>query len=122
MRRTAGKAHDTKNDFEQCAALRDWKLTHAGGLPSRSSDKDAEKSLANWLSKTLQRRQRAVGSEPSQRQLTVNQAAHLDSIMGMAIGEVSAQAQAESHVSTEVTFQGNAGTDEARPVEHDPDH
>ena len=66
MRRMAGKAHDTKNDFEQCAALRDWKLTHAGGLPSRSSDQAAEKSLANWLSKTLQRRQRALGSAPSQ--------------------------------------------------------
>ena len=122
MRRTAGKAHDAKNDFERCAALRDWKLTHTGGLPSRSSDQAAEKSLANWLSKTLQRRQRALGSGPSKRQLTLDQAAHLDNIMGMAIGEVPAQVPTASHASTEATFQGNAGTDPARPVEHDPGH
>ena len=105
MRRTAGKAHDTKNDFEQCAALRDWKLTHAGGLPSRSSDNDAEKALANWLSKALQRRQRALGCRPpSMRQLTSDEAAHLESIIGMASGEVSAQVPASSHASTEVMF------------------
>ena len=118
MRRMAGKAHDTQNDFEQCAALRDWKLAHAGGLPSRSSDKDAEKSLANWLSKTFRRRQRALGSAPSQRQLTGAQAAHLDNIIGMATGEVPAQAPTASHASTEATLQGNAGTDPARSVEH----
>ena len=56
------------------------------------------------------------------RQLTLDEAAHLDSIMGMTIGEVSAQAPAESHASTEVTFQGNAGTDSTRPVELPPGH
>ncbi len=106
MRRMAGKAHDTKNDFEQCAALRDWKLTHVGGLPSRSSDNDAEKALANWLSKALQRRQRALGCRPRMRQLTSDEAAHLDSIMGMTIGEISAQVPAPSHDSMEVTLRG----------------
>ena len=56
------------------------------------------------------------------RQLTSDEAAHLDSIMGMAIGEVPAQVPTASHASTEATFQGNAGTDPARPVEHDPGH
>ena len=105
MRRTAGKAQDAKNDFERCAALRDWKLTHTGGLPSRCSDQDAEKSLANWLSKTLQRRQRALGSAPSQQQLTLDQAAHLDNIIGMAGGEVPAQVPTASHASTHEQWQ-----------------
>ena len=118
----AGKAHDTKNDFERCAALRDWKLTHTGGLPSRSSDQAAEKSLANWLSKTLRRRQRELGSAPTKRQLTGDQAAHLDNIIGMATGEMPAQVPTASHASTAATFQVNAGTHPARPVEHDPGH
>ena len=63
-----------------------------------------------------------MGSSPSKRQLTSDEAAHLDSIMGMAIGEVPAQVPTASHASTEVTLQGNAGTDPARPVEHDAGH
>ena len=94
----AGKSYDTKKYFEKCAALRDWRLTHAGGLPNRRSDKDAEKSLASWLSKALQRRQRALSDRPSQRQLTPNDATHLDSIVGMAIGEASAQHSAASEM------------------------
>ena len=92
----AGKAYDTKNDFERCAALRDWRLTHAGGLPNRRSDNSVEKSLASWLSKALQRRQRALSDRPSQRQLTPDETVHLDSIVGMAIGQASANAPASA--------------------------
>ena len=81
-----------KNDFERCAALREWRLTHAGGLPNRTSDNDVEKSLACWLSKALQRTHSALGVSPSERQLTPDQAAHLNSIVGMAIGQASANA------------------------------
>ena len=102
----AGKAYDAKNDFEQCAALRDWRLTHAGGLPNRRSDNDAEKSLASWLSKALQRRQRALSDRPSQRQLTPDEAAHLDSIVGMAIGEASANVPASSHARPSASHAG----------------
>jgi len=110
MRRTAGKADDTNNDFERCAPLRDWKLTHTGGLPNRYSDQDAEKALANWLSKALQRRQRALGSGPSKRQLTIDQAARLDNTIAIDTGEVPAQAPTAWRTSTEATFQGNART------------
>ena len=55
-------------------------------------------------------------------QLTSDEAAHLDSIVGMAIGDVSAQVPASSHAPTAVALQGNAVTDPTRPVEHDPGH
>ena len=98
----AGKAYDTKNDFERCAALRDWRLTHAGDLPNRHwrlptrSDSSVEKALASWLSKALQRRQRALSDRPSERQLTPDETVHLDSIVGMAIGQASANAPASA--------------------------
>ena len=89
-----------KNDFERCADLREWRLTHAGDLPRRRSDNDVEKSLASWLSKALQRRERALGDYPSQQQLTPDQAVHLNSIVGMAIGPASAHATASESSDT----------------------
>ena len=78
------------SDFERCAALRVWRLTHSGGLPKQRSDSEYEKSLARWLSKALERRHRALSSRPSQRQLTPDEAVHLDSIVGMAVEDAPA--------------------------------
>jgi hypothetical protein len=73
------------SDFERCSELRDWRLAHAGDLPRRRSDDAYEQSLALWFSKALQRQQRALSSRPSHRQLTLDETAHLDSIVRMAI-------------------------------------
>ena len=73
------------SDFERCSELRDWRRAHAGDLPSRSSDNEYEQSLARWYSKASQRQHRALSSRPSQRQLTPNETAHLDSIVRIAI-------------------------------------
>ena len=94
-----GKAYDTKKDFEQCAALRDWRLTHAGALPRERSDNAVEGALARWFSKALQRRQRALSDRPSQRQLTPEEAVHLNSIVDLAMGEASANAPAETRAA-----------------------
>ena len=77
--------HDVKMYFEKCAALRVWRITHKGALPKRRIDNDDERSLASWLSRALQRRQRALGDCPSQRQLTRDEATHLDSIVCMDV-------------------------------------
>ena len=63
----------------------EWRRAHAGDLPSRSSDNEYEQSLARWYSKASQRQHRALSSRPSQRQLTPNETAHLDSIVRIAI-------------------------------------
>ena len=73
------------SDFERCSELRDWRRAHAGDLPSRSSDNEYEQSIARWYSKASQRQHRALSSRPSQRQLTPDETAHLDSIVRMAI-------------------------------------
>ena len=95
-----GNAYDTKKDFEQCAALREWRLTHAGALPRQRSDNAAESALAKWFSKALPRRQRALRDRPSERQLTPDEAVHLNSIVGMAMGEASANAPASESIDT----------------------
>jgi len=73
------------SDFERCSELRDWRRAHAGDLPSRSSDNEYEQSLARWYSKASQRQHRALSSRPSERQLTPDETAHLDSIVRIAI-------------------------------------
>ena len=73
------------SDFERCSELRDWRRAHAGDLPSRSSANEYEQSLARWYSKASLRQHRALSSRPSQRQLTPDETAHLDSIVRIAI-------------------------------------
>ena len=97
-----GNAYDTKKDFEQCAASREWRLTHAGALPRQRSDNAAESALAKWCSKALPRRQRALRDRPSERQLTPDEAVHLNSIVGMAMGEASANAPASESIDTQL--------------------
>ena len=73
------------SDFERCSELRDWRRAHAGDLPRRRSDNEYEQSLARWYSKASQRQHRALSSRPSERQLTPDETAHLDSIVRIAI-------------------------------------
>ena len=73
------------SDFERCSELRDWRRAHAGDLPRRRSDNEYEQSLALWHSKASQRQHRALSSRPSERQLTPDETAHLDSIVRIAI-------------------------------------
>jgi len=73
------------SDFERCSELRDWRRAHAGDLPGQSSDNEYERSLARWYSKASQRQHRALSSRPSERQLTPDETAHLDSIVRIAI-------------------------------------
>ena len=73
------------SDFERCSELRDWRRAHAGDLPRRRSDNEFEQSLARWYSKASQRQHRALSSRPSERQLTPDETAHLDSIVRIAI-------------------------------------
>ena len=70
---------------ERCAELKRWLFQHHGILPKQKSDDNAEASLANWLSKTLPRRFRALGSKANQRQLTPAELSQLDDAMGSAI-------------------------------------
>ena len=73
------------SDFERCSEMRDWRRAHAGDLPRRRSDNEYEQSLALWYSKASQRQHRALSSRPSERQLTLDETAHLDSIVRIAI-------------------------------------
>ena len=95
-----GNAYDTKKDFERCAALRDWRLTHAGAMPRQRSDNAVEGALARWFSKALQRRQRALSDRPSERQLTPDEAVHLNSIVDLAMGQASANAPVSESIDT----------------------
>ena len=115
----AGKAYDTKNDFEQCAALRDWRLSHAGALPRQRSDNAVEAALARWVSKALQRRQRALSDRPSQRQLTPDEAVHLNSIVDLAMGDASANAPASESIDTAAETRAAVGSrpHQRRPAE-----
>ena len=94
-------------------------MTHSGALPNKRSSNAAEMSLGQWLSKALQRRRRALSDRPSQRQLTPEETAHLDSIVGMAMGAASANVPAPSHARPSVAFQGDAVAEARMQVEND---
>ena len=70
---------------KRVADLKRWLLQHHGTLPKRKSKDNEEASLANWLSKTLPRRFRALGSKASQKQLTPAEISQLDDAMRFAI-------------------------------------
>ena len=115
-----GNAYDTKKDFGRCAALRDWRLTHAGDLPNRRSDNGVEKSLASWFSKALQRRQRALSDKPSQRQLTPDEAVHLNSIVDFAMGQASANAPVSESIDTATETPAAVGNRPHQPRPAEP--
>ena len=50
-------------------------------LPRRRSEDRREQSLANWLKKAKQRKDRSLGSMPSKRQLTPTEAAQLTELL-----------------------------------------
>ena len=70
---------------KRCADLKRWLLQHHGTFPKRKSKDNAEASLANWLSMTLPRRFRDLGSKANQKQLTPAEFSQLDDAMGSAI-------------------------------------
>lgn len=58
---------------KRCQQLVSWRRTHGGQLPSRNSVESEELALANWISRTLNRRSKRRSSGPftrSQQQLT----------------------------------------------------
>ena len=102
--------------------MRDWRLTHAGALPRQRSDNAVEAALARWFSKALQRRQRALGNFPSQRQLTPDEAVHLNSIVDLAMGDASANAPASESIDTAAETPAAVGSrpHQRRPAEPVP--
>ena len=93
----ASPPYESQNDFERCADLREWRLTHAGDLPNRRSDNIVERSLAIWLSKALQRRKRQLTARPSQRKLTTDESFHLDSTSHRPLPVLLHIGQASAH-------------------------
>ena len=68
--------------FEQrCTKLTVWRHAHDGAIP-RQRGGDAEESyLGNWVSMTLPRKNKCLGSKPSQRKLTFEEASMLDAAL-----------------------------------------
>ena len=56
-------------------------MNHSGERPRCRSDDKTEASLAHWLQRALIRRTRACNNQPSGRQLTASETAHLNSIV-----------------------------------------
>ena len=70
------------SSFKQwCADLIAWRRAHHGALPRQHSEKAQERRLGKWVSKAVLRKARALGSAPSQVQLTPEEASMLDAVL-----------------------------------------
>ena len=65
-----------------CTKIISWRCANNGAIPRQRSDDEEERALAKWVSKALPRRNKAIGSEPSKRQLTDDEVARLDKCLG----------------------------------------
>ena len=61
-----------------CAKLTAWRRGHDGAIPRQKSGNAEEDRLANWVSMTLPRKARSLGTKPSKQKLTREQVAMLD--------------------------------------------
>ena len=71
--------------FKRCNELSLWFMHHPGKRPCRRTDNSKERSLAIWLERALLRREAAWSDRPCMRQLTTEETAHLNSIMGASL-------------------------------------
>ena len=65
-------------------SLRRWCLSHPGERPGNRSEIQKQTSLASWLCSARVRRDRAINTLPSGRQLTAKETAQLNSILASA--------------------------------------
>ena len=71
-----------KSHTEWCQQLVAWRQEHAFRIPFQSSCDLEETRMARWVAKTEFRRNKSMGTAPSQRQLTLAELLEFDHAMG----------------------------------------